>query len=261
MLLATAGCVSPPPQVDVAAEERTAHDPRALMHIAAAAAASGDDGTASTFYRRAAMLRPDDPEPVLGLARGLAGQNRNAEAIVVLQDALPRMGRADANRLRALSGRLLIASHRSPEAVAVLQAAVAQTPDAPELLIGLGVAQDAVRDFPAAQASYRKALAIEPRSIAARNDLALSTALEGDPAGALSALQDLRNRVVSDGGRAADLATIDGNLALVHAMRGELRQAGEAGAGATDNAGDLAGNMRFYSALSPAGMADPASVE
>ncbi|MGI4795632.1 MAG: tetratricopeptide repeat protein [Janthinobacterium lividum] len=257
LLLFVSGCVSPPPRVDVAAEERTAHDPHALMHIADAAEASGDYGTAATFYRRTASLYPADPAPFLGFARSLAEQNHTGEAVAVLEDALPHMNGADTNRLRGVLSRLLIASHRPTEAVLVLRAALAQTPNMPGLLIGLGVALDASRDFTAAQASYRKALAIEPQSIAARNDLALSRALDGDSKDALEALQALRNRVVEDGGHAADLATIDGNLALVHAMRGELRQAGEAGSGATETAGDLAGNMRFYSALLPARVADP----
>lgn len=254
--LLVCACVSPPPRVDVAAEERTAHDPRALMHIGDAAISSGDFSTAAAFYRRAAMLRPDDPVPVLAYANSLAAQNRIDDAAAALQDALPHMDGDGANRVRTALGRLLIAAHRPTEAVTVLRAALVQTPDAPALLIGLGVALDASRAFRAAQASYRRALAVEPGSIAAANDLALSTALNGNLAGALGALLQLRNRVVENGGKASDLATIDGNLALVYAMRGELRQAGKAGADATQNAGDLAGNMRFYSALSPADAAD-----
>ncbi|MBE7213289.1 MAG: tetratricopeptide repeat protein, partial [Gluconacetobacter diazotrophicus] len=212
MLATLAGCVSPPSRVDTAAEERIARDPRAMMHIADTASASGDQNTAAAFYRRAVVLRPDDPAPALGLARSLAAQNRTGEAVAVLQDALPRMDGADANRLRAALGQLLIAAHRPSEAVAVLRVALARTPDVPALLIGLGVALDANRDFPAAQDAYRRALAIEPNSIAARNDLALSTALNGDPAGALAALQALRDRIVEQGGQAGDLATVDGNL-------------------------------------------------
>lgn len=222
------------------------------MHIAQAALAAGDFDTAGTFYRRSALLRPDDAEPVLGYAGSLAAQNRSSEAVAVLEDALPQLSGSSANRVRSKLARLLIGTHRPTEAVTVLRAALARTPDTASLLIGLGVALDASCNFPAAQVAYRKALAIEPNSVAAGNDLALSIALSGDPFAALRALQALRNRVVENGGMASDLATIDGNLALVHAMRGEMRLAREADAGATENASDLASNMRFYSALSAA---------
>ncbi|MCQ8239631.1 tetratricopeptide repeat protein [Rhizosaccharibacter radicis] len=248
-----AGCVSPPPRVDTAAEERVAHDPRALMHIADASAGAGDAAAAATFYHQAAVLAPDDPAPALGYARSLAAQNRLGDAATSLEEALPHMSGSGERQVRATLGRLLITAHRPTEAVSVLRAGLRRTPNDPSLLIGLGVALDASRDFPAAQSAYRQALAVEPNSIAAQNDLALSTALGGDVGSALTALQALRNRVVENGGQASDLATIDGNLALVHALRGELRQANEAASGATANPADLANNMRFYSALSPTG--------
>lgn len=254
LLFVAAGCVSPPPRVDVAAEERTAHDPQAMMHIADAAAASGDMATAGSFYRRAVTLAPSDPGPTLGYARSLAAQNRPAEAAAVLQDALPHMNDADAGTLRAALGRLLVAIHRPTEAVAVLRAALVRMPNSAPLWINLGVALDASRDVPAAQEAYQKALAIEPDSVAAHNDLALSMAFGGDTGGALSMLESLRRRLVEQGGKASDLATVDGNLALMHALRGELSQAEEAGAGATTDPAELAGNMRFYSALSANGM-------
>lgn len=256
LLFVTSGCVSPPPRVDVAAEERTANDPRAMKHIADAAAASGDLASAGNFYRRAAALAPTDPGPTLSYASNLAAQDHPAEATAVIQDALPHMNDGDAGTLRAALGRLLVVTHRPTEAVAVLRTALARTPGVAPLWITLGVALDASRDFPAAQEAYGKALAIEPGSAAARNDLALSMALGGDTSGALSTLKSLRNRLVEQGGRASDLATVDGNLAVVHALRGELRQAAEAGAGATTNPAQLADNMRFYSALSANGVSD-----
>lgn len=256
LLLAAGGCVLPPPRVDVAAEERTASDPRAMKHIADAAAASGDLATAGSFYRRAAALAPTDPGPTLDYATNLAAQDQPVEAAAVIEDALPHMKDADASTLRAALGRLLVVTHRPTEAVAVLRTALAHTPGFAPLWITLGVALDASRDYPAAQDAYGKALAIEPGSIAAGNDLALSTALGGDTASALSLLKSLRNRMVEQGGRASDLATVDGNLAVVHALRGELGQAAEAGAGAATNPAQLAGNMRFYSALSANGVSD-----
>jgi Flp pilus assembly protein TadD len=250
--LALAGCVSPPSRIDAAAEQRAASNPRAMLHIADAAASSGDVTTASSFYQRAVALSPGNADAVLGYARSLVAQNRTPEAIMAIEDALPHADRTDGLRLRRSLGELLVLAHRPSEAVAIFCDALRTTPDAPELLIGLGVALDTTHDFPAAQSAFRRALAIEPNSIAARNDLALSMALQGQTRDALSSLKSLRDQVAEAGGKSSDLATIDGNLALVYAMVGDLHHAGEAGAGATASPDELANNMRFYSALDPA---------
>lgn len=243
------GCVSPPPRVNQAAETRAANDPVAMLRIADAAAASGDEATAASFYGRAAALQPGNVDIALGYARALASQGRIADAVAALQAAMPQTSGNGTRRLSIALGRLLILSNRPTEAVAAFQQALADAPNTPALLIGLGVALDASRDHAAAQAAYRHALAIEPTSIAARNDLALSTALQGNTGAALVSLRRVRNRVAEAGGQASDLATIDGNLALVYAMRGNLRRAGEVGVGAAPDARDLAGNMQFYSEL------------
>ena len=248
-----AGCVSPPERVDAAAETEAAKDPAAMSRIGNAAAASGDDATAAAFYGRAAQLQPDDADTTMLYARSLVGAGRSDEAIAALRSALSHAGASDRSRLSAALGKLLILTHQPAEAVSVFRDALGQGPVSPGLLIGLGVALDASRDAPAAQEAYRRALAAEPYSVAAGNNLALSIALQGDPSQALADLTVLRSRVAGSGGRSSDLATIDGNLALVYAMLGNLRQAGKAGAGAAQSIPDLASNMRFYSALAPDG--------
>lgn len=241
--------MSPPARVNQAAETRAANDPAALLRIADAAASSGDEATAASFYGRAAALQPGNADVALGYARALVSQGRITDAVAALQAALPQPSRDNTRRLGAALGRLLILSHRPTEAVSTFRQALAEAPNTPALLIGLGVALDASRDHAAAQDAYRRALAIEPASVAACNDLALSIALQGDTGAALASLRKVRDRVAETGGQASDLATIDGNLALVYALRGNLRRAGEAGAGAVPDSGDLAGNMKFYSEL------------
>ena len=246
-----AGCVSAPPRVNQAAELRAANDPGSLTRIGDAASSSGDQATAISFYRRAVELQPGDADATTRYARALAEQSRTTEAIEALRTSIPHADAAGSGRLSAMLGKLLIMTHRPSEAVSVFREALARTPDMANLLIGLGVALDASRDFTAAQEAYRRAIVLEPTSIAARNDLALSTALQGDTGAAVTALTSLRDEVARAGGKPADLAMIDGNLALVFAMHGDMGQAGTAGGRATSDAGDLAGNMRFYSALAP----------
>ncbi len=246
-----AGCVSPPPRVNQEAELRAANDPGSLMRIGDAASSSGDRATAISFYRRAVELQPGDADAATRYARALAEQSRTAEAIEALRASLPHADAAGSARMSAMLGKLLIMTHRPSDAVSAFREGLARTPDMANLLIGLGVALDASHDFPAAQDAYHRAIAVEPGSVAARNDLALSMALQGDTGAAVAGLTSLRDQVARAGGKPADLAMIDGNLALVYAMHGDMDQAGTAGGRATSDAGDLASNMRFYSALAP----------
>ncbi len=243
------GCVSPPERIDQTAEQRAVNDPASLLRIGDAAASSGDMATATSFYRRATELQPDNADAALAYARGLTSDGHTTEAMTALRTALARTNDDSAVRIAAALGKLLVLAHRPSEAVAAFRQALTIRPATPGLLVGLGVALDASRDFQAAQTAYRQAIALEPESIAARNNLALSTALQGDTMQALASLRSLRNHVAESGGQASDLATIDGNLALVYAMRGNMRQAGEAAAGAARNTRELAENMKFYSEL------------
>lgn len=249
------GCVSPPERIDRTAETHAANDPASLLRIGDAAASSGDMTTATSFYRRAAELQPGNADAALSYARSLASSGHADDAIAALQtaqtqaQAQPQTGGNDRLRVAAALGKLLVLAHRPTEAVAVFREALADGPSTPGLLIGLGVALDASRDFPAAQAAYRQALSLRPDSIAARNNLALSTALQGDTAQALASLHRLRDHVAETGGQASDLATIDGNLALVYAMRGNMQQAREASAGTVPDRHDQAENMKFYATL------------
>lgn len=245
------GCVGPPSRIDRTAEQRAASDPAALMRVAQAADRSGNPSTAAVFYRRAFDLDASNADAALGLAHALTVQGDADQATETLRTALARVAASDSVRVRKALGDLLVLSHRPTEAVAVFRAGLDRLPNEVPLLIGLGVAQDNCRDHAAAQAAYRKALTIEPGSIAGRNDLGLSIALAGDTDTALETLRQVRAEIVANGGEANDLATIDGNLALVYAMQGNLAGAARSARGAASDPTDLAANMKFYSALAP----------
>ena len=188
-------------------EQRVANDPAAMTRIARAAEVAGDPASAEAFYQRAADLRPADGVVSISLARSLVEQGRNDAALDVLRNEHVRL---PGNILVAATlGRLLVAVRRPRDALAAFEDGLHDDPQSVSLLIGRGVALDALGQHPAAQASYRVALAIAPQDVAARNNLALSLVLSGHADQAVEILRALRR--ASD---PADAATVNGNLAL-----------------------------------------------
>ena len=145
-------------------------------------------------------------------------------------------------------GRLLVSDRQADVAVGVFRRGLAAHPQDAALLVGLGVALDLQGDPSEAQVNYTKALALEPDSTSARNDLALSLGLSNHSDEAIRRLQALRRDLLETGTASEQIATIDGNLALVYGISGDVREAIQAGRASLKPA-DLASNARFYSAL------------
>lgn len=170
------------------------------MHIAAAAYRAGDTDQALYRYLRASELDADNHEALVWVGRIHRERGNHRLAELALGDVLE----AQPDHLAALSelGTLQISMRRYPEAAQTLaralrldqrrlgggQAAVAD--DLAALRVdgqsplrvynGLGVLADLGNDFPRAQAYYRLALRIEPRSALAANSLGYSHYLAGD---------------------------------------------------------------------------------
>ena len=234
-------CTAGTGPVDAERQAAVARDPAALTRIASAAEQAGDFGSAGLFYRRAADLQPDAADAQVALARLLAEQGRTDEAIGALQAAHARDPANPA--LAATLGRMLVVAHRPEAALLVFQEGLTAAPGSPSLLIGQGVALDAVGQHAAAQTAYRQVLAKDPDNVPARNDLALSLALSGELQDSIALLQRLLS--ASD---AADHGTVVGNLALVYGVSGDPQQAENAALQAL-TAEDAARNLSVYAAL------------
>jgi Flp pilus assembly protein TadD len=158
-------------------QQRVAQDPSAMMRIAEAAGSLGDPEGALAFYRRAADLQPDSVDANIGIARSLAMQGKVDQAIETLQSA--KGSNPSDSRLTATLGRLLVVADFPADGLATFEEGLARDPNSVPLLIGQGVALDAMSRHDEAQDSYRKALQLDPGNAAARKNLALSKAIDG----------------------------------------------------------------------------------
>ena len=248
-LLLSFGCVPVNPSatpIDTAREQRAAANVVSLNRIGSTALKSGDLDTARLFYERVLALAPDDPTATLGLAQAFVEEGQTSKSIETLRLALTRLSTDEKASIEAVLGKLLVLDHRPDEAESVFRDGVGRFPKSVPLLTGLGVALDAEGHFQLAEDYYRQALLVSPDNIPARNDLSLSIALAGNPDAAVTALEALRSAVLRHGASEEDLRTIDGNIALAQAMRGDLSAAERAGARLGS---DGHRNVVFYSAI------------
>jgi len=155
-------------------QKYVSENPAAMMRIGEAAETAQDWAGADTFYRRAAELAPDLASASLAHARMTARQGDLDGALVGLREA-HRLHTEDPDITTAL-GRMLAASKRPAEALAVFEDGLRADPGSAALLVGKGVALDLLRRHAEAQEAYRASLKIDPENTAARNNFALSQA-------------------------------------------------------------------------------------
>lgn len=198
-------------------------------------------GSAATYavLSEAAAASPNDVALQERLA-GLAEQNerwdeaaaalRRVVARAPTQERLMRLGRVEF-RLAA------------PSAVDTWRRAAGAGSRSVEALTGLGLAYDMVGDHPAAQRSYREALAIEPGSWTVAANLGMSLMLSRQPAAAVDVLSRAE-RDTSAPPRARH------NLAIALAMSGQearMLRLLRSDAGRTpQQADELAGEVRAF---------------
>jgi protein O-GlcNAc transferase len=149
-----------------AAEQASAH-----FHLGNEHRAEGRYGAAIAAYERALAIAPVDPNILnnLGLALQAAGQHDRA--VASYRTALG----ADPAHRQSLGnlGHLLCGMHRYAEALPFCAEFVRRYPDVEAMLwVDLGICQHATQDLDAAEASFRRALALDSRDAPALCNLA-----------------------------------------------------------------------------------------
>ncbi|RAK55925.1 hypothetical protein DJ017_16120 [Phenylobacterium soli] len=196
--------------------EQAAPDGAAALRIARSFRAAGDARSAVPVYRTLLARRPNDAAVQVELADALLDTDMIDDAIglyTAVDPASPSGGDAELGLARAQ-----LKLNRADRALAHMDRAVQLAPTNVRVLVGRGVVLDRLGRHADAQASYRKALSREPRSVAARTDLALSLALSGQYDQALEILEPIAR---SAGASAQDRQ----NLAFVYGLKGDKADA------------------------------------
>jgi Flp pilus assembly protein TadD len=195
--------------------DRVAQKNAMLLQIADETDAGGDPATAASLYRQLHETAPSDPVPLARLGASLlrTGDYRPAAEAYGAALALDP-GNQDLHRGRALA---LLLANDSDAALAEIRAALARRADDPRLYALLGVAQDMTGHHDLAQQTYRHGLQLAPANLGLRNNLAMSLALGGDYAEAVTELRGIA------GAGASPRYLL--NLALAYGLAGEDAQA------------------------------------
>ena len=167
--------------------------PARAVRVANAALAGGMPEAALNATQAVLSRDPYNVPALLQQAEALAAMGRDDAATEAYHRVLSREAsptREQARRARAGAGRADLAGGRGPEAEAVYAAMVADAPGSAPAHDGLAIALDLQGKHAAAQAEYRKALALADTA-ATRSNLGLSLAMAGDGAGALEMLRPL----------------------------------------------------------------------
>ena len=207
-----------------------------VLRLARAARDAGDLGSAVNLYRTALAAQPGDAALTVEFGDTLLEAGAFDEAI----DAY---GKANGNtpaRLGALLGlaRVHLALGQAEKALGFAEQARALAPSDPRVLVRRGVALDMLGRHPEAQGSYRAVLESQPRSVAARNDLALSLAFSGQFPEALDILTPMAKSTTAP-------PRVRQNLALIYGLMGEDARAAELSRVDLDKTATEA-NLRFY---------------
>jgi len=178
--------------------------------------AAGDLTVAAGLCRRAHVLAPDDPRPLVELGAIMLELGHHHDGVAVYRKALS----IDPQNLEALIGlgKAHLALKQPEEAERQFQTALRLNDTDYRSYNGLGVLKDLRGDHAKAQSYYRTGLALAPEAASLRSNLGLSLSLTGHHREAVAILGDLAEDYDSD-------ATNRQNLALAHARAGDLRNA------------------------------------
>lgn len=181
------------------------------LRIAASALQSGDISVARSLYRDLARSYPGIADVWLGLGDSyfLAGEFESA------QTAYARAEQTDPSLLgpKLALARADVRLRQLDQARGRFQAILAEQPNQPIALAGLGVVYDLLGQPDLAQQTYRQGLAAHPGDDALRNNLGLSLALSGKP-------RDAVNMLLGHAGVTGGLPQTRDNLALAYGVLG-----------------------------------------
>jgi Flp pilus assembly protein TadD len=197
---------------DVNSAARTsASDTATLLRVARATRDAGSPAAALELYRRFA---PASTDPMLKVEYGdVLLQNGMTDDAIGVYLAVRETSPAVVGAWLGLE-RCYDRLAQPGKALAYAERAVERSPRDERVEVAYGVALDAAGRHDDAQRAYAKALATEPRSVAARNDLAISLAVTGRFHEAI----DLLTPMVESANASPQVRQ---NLAFVYGLQGD----------------------------------------
>jgi Flp pilus assembly protein TadD len=180
VIIALTGCASRSPDLTVTDDTRT--------RLAQALQASGDPTNAAILRDQTAKKAGQAADP-LTHATALIAAGETDQGINEAKAALAAHG--DNLTFSLEVGRLAVRAGRLAEARDVYQQISLRHPDSVEALNGKGVVLAQQGNLSGAAEAFRKALALRPQDVPARNNLALAMLLSGEVDVARAMLEDL----------------------------------------------------------------------
>lgn len=189
---------------------------KTLYQAAFEAERNTDYAAAANHYLKLLEKKPDDKGVLLGLARNLRYAGSAGDAARVLEQRRSLYGSDPAFLIEL--GKAKLADGKTAAAIGYLKEARKLNPKNWGVHSALGIAYDMGQDFKAAEASYRKALALSPNNSAVMNNLAFSLAQTGR-------LDDAIDILSKASALARKSPQIRQNLALLYGIKGDLKKA------------------------------------
>jgi superkiller protein 3 len=141
---------------------------------------------AADAWRKYVALQPTDPAVRGRIIHSLVEQQKYDEALAELNRLEEgKTPTSDSLRLRA---DILIAQKKTDDAIVTLKQALALTPNDLQLITGLGRLYMEKRDFVSAEKTFKAALQLDPKNLAAWKNLSSTYYLGGNCPAALSTL-------------------------------------------------------------------------
>ena len=185
--LAVSGCNTPPSRE----KGESAVTEAKLMELGQKAESRGDTDTAIAFYRQANTGFPNAIGPVQALAEAYSriGAHRNAALSFARLSELSSPENMAPTRV--FEGRSWLKARNPAKAALAFETALHHDVTNTDAMIGLGVSQDIMGRNGQAKENYLRALELLPDNRSARNNLALSHMISGQPETAVTLLEKL----------------------------------------------------------------------
>ena len=206
------------------------------LRLARAALAGGQLNTAIALYRDAASAPGADDSVLVEFANALNDAGAPEDALDVASQVPERSASRAAALLSEAHAHVLL--READQALQDAEQAEKLAPGDMRAELARGVALDMLERHTEAQAAYHRVLAQSPRSIAARNDLALSLALSGQFSQALEIIGPMARSMTAT-------PRLRQNLALIYGLMGDKRHA-EAMSRVDLDVAATAANLHFF---------------